>query len=440
MKRNMNDLKPQAPISGQITRRAFVGGAAVSALALALAGCGGSGNGGGGSASGELDYSNWDAVLEAAKGQTVNYYAWGGAESRNTWLEEEVATRLKDKYDITLNYTRLESILDALTQLSSEMEAGTAEDGGSIDFLWINGENFFSAKENGYLWGPFAENLPNYNSYVDTTDSEIAYDFGSPVEGYEAPYGKAQMQMWYDSSIVPDEDIPSTVDEFKDFVKKYKGKVTYPEPGDFTGTAFISLLIAGVIGTDEYAKLSMMDSQQATEEAVLEIVKPGFDYLNEIKPYLWKEGKTYPADSSTQGTMFADGELVMNMGYGAPKAEVDNGTLPDTVKSFLLDSGTCGNANFHAIAYNAPHKAAAMVAINEFMDPEVQLSQYEVLGTQTVLDLSKIPASTAEAFDELPLADCQIALSELLAHRIPDPAGPVVPVLEKLWLSEVAGK
>lgn len=59
--------------------------------------------------------------------------------------------------------------------------------------IWINGENFFSAKENNLLYGPFTQALPNFKNYVDETTSDTCYDFAYPIEGYEAPYGKAQL-------------------------------------------------------------------------------------------------------------------------------------------------------------------------------------------------------------------------------------------------------
>ncbi|MFR1167394.1 MAG: hypothetical protein ACLSDQ_07220 [Adlercreutzia equolifaciens] len=148
---------------------------------------------GGAPVPGDVDYADWDAVLAAAKGQTVSWYGYGGDEARNTWINTVLAPALKDKYDITLDLVGMD-INDILTQLSGEMQAGVTE--GSIDFIWINGENFYSCKENGYLWGPFTSYLPNFNDYIDAESPEVAYDFGSPTEGFECPYGKAQMQMW----------------------------------------------------------------------------------------------------------------------------------------------------------------------------------------------------------------------------------------------------
>ena len=435
-------VKAQA---AQVSRRRFMGiagsAAAMLLMGSALAGC--SNDSGkteepaanddvnGATGSGEIDYSNWDSVLEAAKGQTVTWYGWGGDENRNTWIKTVFASKLKEKYDITLDLVGMD-INDILTQLSGEMQAGVTE--GTIDFIWINGENFYSCKENGYLWGPFTSYLPNFKKYIDPTAPEVLYDFGSPTDGYECPYGKTQMQMWYNSAAIATP--PTTVEEFKSFCETNPGTVNYPEPGDFTGTAFISCLIAGVIGKDEFEKLSAMD--KPTEDEVKAIIQPGLDYLKELAPSLWNGGATYPADSSTLATMYADGEVIINMGYGAPQNLVDTGQLPETTRSFLFDTGTVGNSNFMAIAANAPQKPAALVAINEMISPEMQLSYYEQNGTLSVLDMSKLDTEQRKEFDDVQLGVTQIPLDELLSHRIAEASGPCIPIIEKLWLEQVA--
>lgn len=427
------------PVTANMSRRNFVsllaafGGAAAMS---ALVGCSGSGAGGSAEqAAPSIDYADWNAVLEQAKGQKVTWYGWGGSEPRNNWIEGVLKPALAEKYEIELDLVGMD-INDILTQLSGEMQANVSE--GTIDFIWINGENFYTCKSNGYLWGPFCEYLPNFTDYVDIDSPEVAYDFGSAVEGFEAPYGKTQMQMWVDSAKVSTP--PATLAEFLEFCKANPGKVTYPEPGDFTGTAFICTLIAGVIGKTEFEKLSMMSKEEATADAVKAIIEPGLAYLRELNPHLWQQGKTFPADSTLVGTMYADGELLMNMGYGSPQALVNDGALPKTTKSFIFDTGTVGNSNFMAIAANAPHKAAALVAINEIMSPEMQLDQYKALGNMSVLDMTRLSDDQRAAFDAVELGEADLPMTTLLSARIAEPAGPVVPVIEQLWLDEVVGK
>ena len=78
------------------------------------------------------------------------------------------------------------------------------------------------------------------------------------------------------------------------------------------------------------------------------------------------------------------------------------------------------------------------MAINEVVSPEMQLSIYENLGNISVLDMAKLPESESAAFAEVPLGSTQIPLDELLDHRIAEAPGPVIPILEKLWLERVA--
>ena len=61
---------------------------------------------------------------------------------------------MKEKYDITMKRVPMD-IDQVLSQLSGEIQGGETD--GSIDMIWINGENFQSAKkkENNMLYGPF---------------------------------------------------------------------------------------------------------------------------------------------------------------------------------------------------------------------------------------------------------------------------------------------
>ena len=84
--------------------------------------------------------------------------------------------------------------------------------------IWINGENFQSAKENGFLYGPFTEALPNFNDYVDAQSEDVTMDFAYPIEGYEAPYGKAQLVLFHDSAVTP--EAPKSAEEFLEYFLK----------------------------------------------------------------------------------------------------------------------------------------------------------------------------------------------------------------------------
>ena len=381
----------------------------------------------------ELDLSSaeWDEIVEAARGTTVTFYGWGGDENRNNWLNTTVADYVKEHYDIALEVVGMD-INDILSKLSGEKQAGSET--GSIDMIWINGENFYSAKDNGLLYGPFTGQLPNMEAYIDLEDPETLNDFCMPIEGYEAPYAKAQMVFFNDSAVTP--EAPASDEELLEFCKKYPGKVTYPALPDFPGSAFVRNIIYELCGWEQFQDM------EADYDTVKAAIEPALDYLRELNPYLWNEGKTFPESSTTVDAMFADGELVMNMSYGpfSVATGIAEGTYTDTTRTFVFDNGTIGNTNYMAIAFNSPNKAGTMVVINAILSAELQLTQYEQLRELPVVSADKLSAEEQAAFDAVDLGEGVLSQAELLEHRLPEMPADLVPVIEEIWLNEVVGK
>ena len=378
-----------------------------------------------------LEDMSFEEMKEAARGTTVTFYGWGGDEKLNDWLDHSFAPVMKEKYDITMERVPMD-IDQVLSQLAGEIQAGG--ENGSIDMIWINGENFQSARENNLLYGPFADRLPNFCEYVDETSEDVTLDFAYPVEGYEAPYGKAQMVLIADTAVTP--DLPGNAKEFKEFVQKYPGMVTYPALPDFTGSVFVRNIIYEICGYEPFLTM------EADKETVREAVRPAMEYLRELNPWLWNQGQTFPDSSTTLDNMFADGEVVLSMTYDAYSTalKIEDGTYTETTKSFLFDGGTIGNTNFMAIAANSGNKAGAMVAINEMLSPEIQADRYETLRVIPVLDYEKLSEEQRAAFDGAELGEGIIPQDELLSRRLPEMPAQLVPIIEEIWMEEVVGK
>ena len=379
----------------------------------------------------DLEQTSFEDLVESARGTTVTFYGWGGDEQINHWIDQYFAPRMKERYDITIDRVPMD-IDQVLNKLSSEVQAGKEQ--GSIDLIWINGENFFSAKENDLLYGPFTQALPNFAAYVDETSTEVCYDFAFPIEGYEAPYGKAQLVLINDSEKTP--ETPANAQELLEFVKKYPGQVTYPAPPDFTGSAFVRNIIYEFVDPETFMEM------EADKETVRAAIEPALDYLRQLNPYLWKQGQSFPATVAQQETMYMDGELLLHMRYESYwiATAIEKGMCSPTSRSFLFEGGTIGNTNYLAVARNAPNKAGALVAINEMLSPEVQASRYEELKILPVLDTQVLSPEESALFDSVELGPGTIPQEELLAHRLPEMPVKLVPIIEELWLEEVVGK
>ena len=109
--------------------------------------------------------AGWQSLQQEARGQTVWFNAWGGDPAVNRYLDW-VSGEVKRDYAIDLRIVHIADAADAVKRIQTEARAGRSK-GGSIDLLWVNGENFRTLKNARLLQTRWAETLPNWR-FVDT--------------------------------------------------------------------------------------------------------------------------------------------------------------------------------------------------------------------------------------------------------------------------------
>src|SRR5262249_36773068 len=127
----------------------------------------------------QLTRARWGEIVAQAADSEVNFGMWAGDEARNRYYQSTVAATIKQKYGITLRFVPTGDTADIVNKLLNEKGAGKTA-GGTIDLVWINGENFRTAKQGGVLWGPFAGQLPNIRHFPAEARQR---DFGTAIEG-----------------------------------------------------------------------------------------------------------------------------------------------------------------------------------------------------------------------------------------------------------------
>lgn len=93
---------------------------------------------------------DWQEVLDAARGQTVYWNAWGGDERTNAFIDW-VGREAERRHGVRINHVRLSDTAEAVTRVISERAAGR-DSSGSVDLIWINGPNFLAMKEQDAVW------------------------------------------------------------------------------------------------------------------------------------------------------------------------------------------------------------------------------------------------------------------------------------------------
>ena len=340
--------------------------------------------------------ADWDAVKAEAKGQTVYWNAWGGSTTTNDFLAW-VGSRVSEDYGVILEHVKLTNTADAVTRVLAEKQAGENDD-GAIDMIWINGVNFAAMKEADLLFGPYAEQLPNW-SVVDVAEKTVQSDFMVPTDGFESPWAMAQVVFVHDTADMPER--VGSMQALLEWAQANPGRFSYPQPPDFLGTTFLKQVLVDILPD------ASVLSAPATDENYAEVSAPLWAYLDALTPNLWREGKAYPATGTAMFPLIADDELDLSISFspGAASTAIANFELPDTVRTFVLDKGTIGNASFVTVPYNSGSKAGAMIVANFLMSPEAQARAQDpaILGYGTVLDMTAITADERAVFDGLDL-------------------------------------
>ncbi|MCF3932230.1 ABC transporter substrate-binding protein [Acuticoccus sp. M5D2P5] len=366
---------------------------------------------------------DWPAIEAAARGQAVHWYAWGGETHINdyiAWVGEVVSER----YGINLVQVKVADTAEAVARVLAETVAGKT-DGGAVDLVWINGENFVAMKDNGLLLAePWAEALPN-RALVDLSryGAPILTDFAVPVDGQQSPWGRAQLVYLYDEGKTPQP--PRSLEELIRFAAAHPGRFTYPQPPNFLGTSFLKqILLDTVPDPARLQEPAGADAEALVRNALLPV-------LERLHPHLWRSGKAFPQGVAELRRLFADGEILLALTFNPSDAQtaIRAGTLPPTTRVTTFADGSLGNVHFVAIPANANAKAGALVVANVLLSPEAQARKADpaIWGDPTVLDIDGLPGETRALFAGEAAVD---------APTLSEPHASWTEIIETVWAEE----
>ena len=373
----------------------------------------------------------WQEVVTRARGQTVFWNAWAGDERINAyiaWAGEQV----KARYGVAVQHVKLSDTAEAVSRVVAEKAAGRTS-GGSVDLIWINGENFAAMKRNKLLFGPWTELAPNYR-FVDTIGKKTTtVDFTIPVDGLEAPWGMAQFVFMYDSKSLPTP--PSSIKGLLNWAQQNPGRFTYPQPPNFHGTTFLKQALIELVDDPAILQQPVEPEKFDAQSAAL------WSFLDALHPKLWRSGKVFPQNGPAQHRLLDDGEVDIALSFQPSEASslIARGALPDTVRTFVLKDGTVGNTSFLAVPFNAKAREGAMVLADFLMSPEAQARKQnpEFWGSGTVLAIDKLPITEQNRFQNL-----KLGVATLPPHRLGEPQlephASWVSALEAEWAKRYA--
>jgi putative thiamine transport system substrate-binding protein len=375
--------------------------------------------------------SSWTDIEAAARGQTVRWNAWAGDPKINAYIAW-VGGQMVARYGVSLEHLRTDDTSSGVTRLIADKTAGRV-DRGSIDLMWINGENFAAAKAQGLLFGPFADRLPNFG-LVDTVGKpSTVTDFTSPTGGFESPWGMAQITFFHDSArlTAPPRSIPAVLD----WARQRPGRFTYPAPGDFVGVTFLKQALTELT-TDRSLLLAPVDQARFAET-----LAPLWAYLDALHPHLWRSARAFPPDYPALMRLLEDNEVDLAFAFNPAEGAtaVNAGRLPATTRAYTFDGGTITNSHFVAIPFNSSAKEAAMVTANFLLSPTAQARKADpaIWGDPGVLALDRLAPEDRALFDALAAHPALPSVADQ-ARTLPEPHSTWHVALSEAWRARYA--
>lgn len=370
----------------------------------------------------------WKQILKEANGQTVNWYMWGGGAKINTYVNGYLADEAK-KFGVTLNQVKLNGTPEAVNKVLGEKQAGNLTK-GAVDMIWINGENFATGVQANIWSCDWATKLPNAK-FVDWTSSAVNSDFGLPVNGCEAPWATASSGLVYDSKAISKASA-SSLEGFITWVKAHPGQFTYPAPPDFNGSMTVRRLFyyanggySNYLGTFDQAKFDAGMAKTAT-------------FLNDLKPYLWRKGATYPATIGDLEKLYANGEISAYFNYGALSSwtNVESGLFPKSTRVGTFKEGMIGNISYLTIPFNSPNKAGAQVIANIVNSPQAQIKMQKdgIIGSPVIkMNLT----SLSSEYRSLPVHPSSTSPATLAKNANPELTSTWLKAIDAGWIKSV---
>lgn len=328
-----------------------------------------------------LKQATWSQILTQAKGQTVYFNAWGGSQEINDYLLW-ANKQLEQQYDVTLKQVKVTDIAETTQRLLAEKSANKNRH-GSVDMVWINGENFASMKKYDLLYGPFTQQLPNWQMVNQALP--VTTDFTQATEGLEAPWGVGQLVFIYDKQTLAKP--PKSFAELLTFAQAHPGKISYPKPPEFHGISFLKAALLELTANNSvlYHPIKLPEQQALFDTTTA----PLWHYLDKLNKVAWHQGKQFPSSAAQTIQLLDDGQLLLALTFNpnAALAAIEQGNLTESAATYAFNAGALTNIHFLAIPWNANAKAGALVAINFLMSPAAQVRKADTTlwGDPTIL-------------------------------------------------------
>ncbi|SHJ95983.1 putative thiamine transport system substrate-binding protein [Aureimonas altamirensis DSM 21988] len=330
------------------------------------------------------DLKDWPAIATAAQGGTVRLGVAGGSAGQQRFLDW-AGGELERLYDIRLE------IVDFPSQ-QTLLEALGAGEESRIDMAALGSRAVAEGRRTDLLPERYAYRLPNWH-FVDRAGTpSVIFAAGLPTHYSAVPWGKRSVTLYGNGAATASR--PDSPAALLTYARANPGRFAFPDPATAAGSAFLEEVLRNLAEDP-----SVLDRPIAGADAEA-TAAPFFAWLDDIRPLLWQEGRSFPRSEAEARDLLARGEVDMiadfNPMAGAAGRAGDD--WPEGVEGFGFANGAVTDTHFLAVAPQATAPEAALVTADFMLSPAAQIRKADpaMWGDVTILDPARLPQQEAQ--------------------------------------------
>lgn len=364
------------------------------------------------------------ATAEAAapaKGEGGVINVWTDGDTNiSDWLTNKVAPAFEKAYpQYTVKVTTVRGVgngvADIMQRALAAKQTGADPQAEVFD---ANVSSYPDLVKAGLFEKLDATNIPNAKDVI-----EAAY-----LNEYSMPYRGSQVLLAYDSSKVPENEVPKTFADLLAWVKAHPGEFVYcrPDKGG-SGGNFVVRAIYEATGKDP-SIFKPLATDETPDPAITDKFAGAWELLSSIDSSIYGEG-AYPAGNNPVLQLLANGSVSMATVWSDQALQaLEQGVLPENIKlTQFTDLPMPGGYTPFSVPTNAANKQGALDFVNFMLSVDGQRSVVENIGGFPAVDWSMLPP------------ELQSQYTSVITTNVPSwPGGPWDAVRNKGWYENVA--
>lgn len=345
----------------------------------------------------------------------INFYSNDDSNIRD-WLENKIVPAFVKKFpQYKVNIVSVRGVGNDTRDIADRAKAALDTNSDPLaDILVLDCTTVPTLQQAG-LWTKIDEtNVPNSKNVIKSVKTSDC----------SQPYRGSQVLLAYDSTKVPENEVPHTFSDLLKWIKAHPGQFVYcrPDRGG-SGSNFVVRAIYEVTGKDP-----SLFKPGEPDPALVAKFDDAWKLLRDVHSAIYDNG-AYPAGNTQVQMLLANGSVSMASVWSDQSLQaLQKGVYPPTIKlAQLTDLPFPGGYNYLSVPKNSRNVKGALEFINFLLEPDNQVSVVKDLGGFPAVDWSLLPK------------DLQTQYTSVITNQVPSwPGGKWGNVLNKGWYDNVA--